>query len=104
MTSVHVPAGEDKTLTFETKADKSIKPGRYRFRIVGETHDGRFKLTENINIRVIEKKEEIEKDRGIKLTTSYPVFRGPVKGKFEFSVDMENQLDKDANFDLFATE
>ena len=43
-----------------------------------------------------------DQDRGVKLTTSYPVIRGPSDATFEFSVEVENKLEKDAVFDLLA--
>ena len=39
---------------------------------------------------------------GVKLTTSYPVLQGPSDAKFEFSMEVDSDLDKDAVFDLFA--
>jgi uncharacterized membrane protein len=38
----------------------------------------------------------------VKLTTSYPVLRGPSDASFEFSVEVDSKLDKEAVFDLFA--
>ena len=38
----------------------------------------------------------------MRLTTSYPVLRGPSDASFEFSVDVESKLDRDAVFDLAA--
>lgn len=98
----HVPSGEDKRLTFEAIPDKNIKPGDYEFRIKAQTPDGRFKMAQTILIKVKEKEKGAKEAKGVKLTTSYPVLRGPSDAKFEFSVEVESKLDKDAVFDLFA--
>jgi uncharacterized membrane protein len=99
---VHVPSGEDKRLTFEAIPDKDIKPGDYDFVVKAKTTDGQFKMTQDILIKVIKKEKGIKEAKGVKLTTSYPVLRGPSDAKFEFSVEVESKLDKDAVFDLFA--
>ena len=36
------------------------------------------------------------------LATSYPVIRGPSDATFEFSLEVDSELDKDAVFDLLA--
>jgi uncharacterized membrane protein len=102
VTGAHVPAGDDKTLTFEAEPDKDVKPGDYKFRVEAQTQDGRFKMTQNITVAVTEKKAVTEKEKGVKLTTSYPVLQGPSDAEFEFSVEVDSKLDKDAVFDLFA--
>ena len=102
VTGVHVPAGEDKSLTFEAQPDKGLQPGEYKFRIEAKTPDGKFEMDQDILVTVAGAKEEAEEDRGVKLTTSYPVIRGPSDATFEFSVDVNSKLDKDAVFDLFA--
>jgi uncharacterized membrane protein len=50
----------------------------------------------------MEKKETEQEDRGVRLTTSYPEIRGPSDAEFEFSLEVESKLDKDAVFNLFA--
>jgi uncharacterized membrane protein len=102
VTGAHVPAGDDKTLTFEAEPDKDVQPGDYKFRVEAQTEDGRFKMAQNITVAVTEKKAISEKEKGVKLTTSYPVLQGPSDAKFEFSVEVDSKLDKDAVFDLFA--
>jgi uncharacterized membrane protein len=102
VTGVHVPGGEDKTLNFEAEPGKDVTPGKYNFRIEAKTEDGRFKMEQNILVDVSGKKEKSEEDRGVKLTTSYPEIRGPSDATFEFSVDVDSKLDKDAVFDLYA--
>ncbi|MBW2057494.1 MAG: hypothetical protein JRJ26_08360 [Deltaproteobacteria bacterium] len=99
---VHVPPDDDKTLTFEAEPDKEVKPGEYEFKVAAQTPDGVFKMSRTILVKVSKKKEGTKESRGIKLTTSYPVLRGPSDAKFEFSVEVESKLDKDAVFDLWA--
>jgi uncharacterized membrane protein len=99
---VHVPSGEDKRLTFEAVPDKGIKPGDYEFKVKAQTPDGQFKMAQTILIKVKEKEKGAKEVKGVRLTTSYPVLRGPSDAKFEFSVEVESKLDKDAIFDLFA--
>lgn len=102
VTGVHVPSGEDKTLTFEAEPDEDVKPGKYEFRVEAQTPDGQFKMAQTIMVKVKEKEEGTKKSKGVKLTTSYPVLRGPSDARFEFSVEVDSELDKDAVFDLFA--
>ena len=102
VTGVHVPGGEDKTLTFEAEPGKEIQPGKYNFRIEAQTEDGEIKMDQNILVIVTGAAEKSDEDRGVKVTTSYPVIRGPSDAAFEFSVEVNSKLDKDAVFDLFA--
>lgn len=98
----HVPSGQDKTLTFEATPDKDVKPGEYKFTIKAKTPDDRFQMSQAIVVKVQEKEKGAPEAKGLKLTTSYPVLRGPSDAKFEFSVEVESKLDKDAVFDLSA--
>ncbi|MBW1993138.1 MAG: hypothetical protein JRI77_01660 [Deltaproteobacteria bacterium] len=103
---VHVPADDDRTLTFEAEPiGDEARPGNYKFRVEAKTLDGKFKMAQDITIDVIEekKKEGKKESKGVKLTTSYPVLRGPSDAKFEFSMDVDSKLDKEAVFDLMAT-
>ncbi len=102
VTGISVPAGEDKNLTFEAKPKPGITPASYKFLVDAQSSDGRFNLEQPILIKVSSSVEGAHKGSSIKLSTSYPVLRGPAKGKYEFSVDVQNQLDMDAVFDLFA--
>ena len=102
VTGVHVPAGEDKTLTFEAEPGKDVKPGEYTFEIKSKTADGKFNMDQTITVIVTGAEEKSVEDRGVKLTTSYPVIRGPSDATFEFSVEVDSKLDNDAVFDLFA--
>ncbi len=99
---IHVPSGKDKTLTFEAEPDKNVKPGEYKFEIKAQTPDGKFKMAQAIIVTVKEKEKEAKEAKGVKLTTSYPVLRGPSDAKFEFSMEVESKLDKEAVFDLLS--
>ncbi len=98
----HVQSGQDKTLTFEAVPDKDVKPGEYKFTIKAKTLDEKFNMAQTIVVKVQEKEKEVKEAKGVKLTTSYPVLRGPSDAKFEFSVEAESKLDKEAVFDLSA--
>lgn len=102
VTGIHVPSDDDRTLTFEAQPDKGIKPGEYKFRIKAKTPDGKFEMSEDVVITVKAKDKDEKEARGAKLTTSYPVLRGPSDAKFEFSLEVDSKLDKEALFDLFA--
>ena len=102
VTGLHVPAASDKTLSFEASPGKEVSPGKYEFRIEAQTADGKFEMNQTIAVVVTAQEEKPEQDRGVKLTTSFPVIRGPSDATFEFSVEVENKLEKDAVFDLFA--
>jgi uncharacterized membrane protein len=102
VTGVHVPSDQNKTLTFEAEPVDGVKPGEYQFLVKAQTPDGEFKLSEKILVVVKEAEAEPEKNKGVKLTTSYPVISGPSDATFEFSVEVDSELDEDAVFDLFA--
>jgi len=102
VTGVHVPAGEDKTLTFDARPPADVKPGKYTFRIEAKTQDGNFTMARQVLVIVTAVEAKADDDRGVKLTTSYPEIRGPSDAAFEFSMEVNSQLDDDAVFDLFA--
>ncbi|MBW1993137.1 MAG: hypothetical protein JRH18_12655 [Deltaproteobacteria bacterium] len=100
---VFVKSDDYKTLTFEAEPPKDVKPGDYKFRVKGETPDGKFKFDQAIIIKVkSEEEEEKEGSKDLELTVSYPVLRGPSDAKFEFLIEVDSKLDKAAVFDLFA--
>ena len=102
VTGVHVPADEKKSLTFEALPDKDVPPGEYIFVVEAQTCDGRFKMNQKISVTLVGDQPDQEKNQGVKLTTSYPVIRGPSDAAFEFSVEVDSRVDKEAIFDLFA--
>jgi uncharacterized membrane protein len=59
-------------------------------------------MAQVITVTVKEKEKDTKVSKGVKLTTSYPVLKGPSDAKFEFSLEVESQLDKEAIFDLQA--
>ena len=100
VTSIHVPEGEDKSVTFFAEPEKDTKPGIYKFKVDAKTEDG--KLTVSHKLKITLKEEEKEKGE-IELTAgSYPVLRGPSDAKFEFSLDVRNETDKEDTFNLTA--
>ena len=102
VSGVHVPSGDDKTLTFEAVPDEQTQPGEYAFRIAAKTPDGKFKMSQTVAVKIKEGETDKKESKGVKLTTSYPVLRGPSDATFEFSVEVDSKLDQDAVFDLFA--
>ena len=102
VSAVNVPPDDNKRLTLEAKPPGNVQPGTYHFLIDARTPDGRFKMSQALTVTVKSRKKGREESRGVKLTTSYPELRGPSDAKFEFSLDVESQLDKDAIFDLFV--
>jgi len=101
VTGVHVESDKSKTLTLRVEPGKLVGPGKYTVGIGGETQDKKFVSTSEVTIEVKKKKEE-KRPEGIKIITSYPVLQGPTNAKFEFSLEVENKLDKDTIFNLFS--
>ena len=102
ITGAHVKNGESTRLSFFAEPEKKdVKPGDYVFRVRAQTHDGAFQSTENITVTVSEKAEK-EKKKAVTLTTSYPVLRGPTDATFEFSLEVDNKLDKDKVYNLVS--
>ena len=102
VSDIYVPAAQDKNLTFEAIPNDTVKPGKYAFEINASTQDGKFHLRQPVHVTVIEKSNSKESDTGVRLSTSYPELRGPTDGEFEFSMDVNSRLDKDAIFNLSA--
>jgi uncharacterized membrane protein len=102
VTGVHVPSNENKSLTFEANPEEGIKPGDYKFRINARTSDGKFRMSQGITVKVSAEEAKSMEPKGVKLTTSYPVIRGPSDATFEFSLEVDSKLDEDAVFDLMA--
>ncbi|GAB4264606.1 MAG: NEW3 domain-containing protein [Deferrisomatales bacterium] len=100
VTGVHVPADSDKRLTFEAVPPEDVAPGDYLFGIEARTRDGRFRLAETVTVAVTSEAADTGGD--LTLTTTYPVLRGPTDAEFEFSVEVDNDLDEDTVFALSA--
>ncbi len=102
ITGVYIPSGKDKAVVFEAEADKDINPGKYEFPIKAQTTDGKFKLSEVIVIEVLKEKSELDKSRGIKLTSSYPEIQGTPDSTFKFAIDIDSTFVDDTPLDLSA--
>jgi uncharacterized membrane protein len=102
VTGVHVPSDSNKSLTFEADPEEGIKPGDYQFRINARTQDGKFRMSQALTVKVTADEGKSKEPRGVKLTTSYPVIRGPSDATFEFSLEVDSKLEEDAVFDLLA--
>jgi uncharacterized membrane protein len=101
VTGVYVPNGENKNITFLAEPDKGVTPGDYLFSIRGSTKDGKLQSENDITVTV-KAAEKITKTKDIVITTSYPVLQGPSDASFEFSLAVENKMDKDTVFNLSA--
>jgi uncharacterized membrane protein len=99
VTGVHVASDKSKSLTLKAEPEEDVGPGKYPFLIKAQTQDGKLTSSGQVIITVVEKKE-VKKTRGINITTSYPVLEGPTDAQFEFSLEVENKLDKDTIFNL----
>jgi uncharacterized membrane protein len=102
ITGVHVPSGNSKTVTFEAEPDESVQPGKYVVLIKAQTPDSKFQMSQKLSIEIMEQEAKADESKDLKLTTSYPVIRGPSDATFEFSVEVDSKLENDAVFDLFA--
>ncbi len=104
VTGAHVENGESARLTFFAEPKKKdIKPGKYVFKVKAQTQDGAFTSSQNIMVTVSEK-AEAEKKKSVTVTTSYPVLRGPTDATFEFSLEVDNKLDKEKVYNLTSKE
>ncbi len=102
VSAISVPAGKDESLTFEAVPSGRTAPGSYRFVVGARSADGRFTMTQDIVIKVLSGSAAGKVGGGVSLSTSYPVLRGPAKGNYQFSLDVQSRLDADTVFDLFA--
>ena len=102
VSAVAVPAGKDESLTFEARPSQGVRPGNYTFVVDARTADGRLSMSQDILIKVLGSEAAGALGTGLSLSTSYPVLRGPVKGSYQFSLDVKSQLDQDAVVDLAA--
>lgn len=99
VTGVHVKSDSSKNLTLKAEPNQDLKPGTYTFDILAQTQDRQLASSSQVVVELTEKKE-VKKIRGVNIITSYPVLRGPTDAKFEFSLEVENKLDKDSIFNL----
>ncbi|UCB50284.1 MAG: hypothetical protein JSW56_05275 [Deltaproteobacteria bacterium] len=99
VTGVYVESDKSKSLTLKAEHDESVGPGKYTFLVNGQTQDGKLTSSGKVVITVKAKEEE-KKSKDVRITTSYPVLEGPTDATFEFSIEVENKLDKDTVFNL----
>jgi uncharacterized membrane protein len=102
ITGVHVASDKTKNLTLRVEPDDNAAVGEYRIGLKAQTEDGVLSSSGQLRVTVEQKKEAEKKAGGVNILTSYPVLRGPTDGKFEFSLEVENKLDKDSIFNVTA--
>jgi uncharacterized membrane protein len=100
VTGIYVKSDSSKSLTLKAEPEEGTGPGEYLFSMKAQTQDGQLSSSEKIVITV--KEGEKKETKGVGITTSYPVLRGPTDAKFEFSLEVENKSDKDSIFNLSA--
>ena len=94
--------GEDRNLTlaaFREKEEDKLPKGEYKFTVKASTPDGALSQTSSVTVVVADKEKA---SQGMKINTSYPFLKGPSDSKFEFSLDINNDSDEDALFNLSA--
>jgi uncharacterized membrane protein len=104
VSGVFLTEDDDKTLTFSAEPegqskDDKLPAGDYKFLLKAKTQDGALNQETGLVLTIVAKEKVSE---GIKLTTSYPVLKGPSDAKFEFSLDVNNDSDEDELFNLSA--
>jgi uncharacterized membrane protein len=99
VTGVYLESDSTKNLTLKAEPGSDVGPGEYFFAVQAQTEDGELTSSSQLAITVTEKKEK-KKVGGVNVVTSYPVLRGPTDATFEFSLEVENKLDKDSIFNL----
>ncbi|MGD9077438.1 MAG: NEW3 domain-containing protein [Desulfobacteraceae bacterium] len=99
VTGVYVESDKSRSLTLKAEPDDDVGPGKYTFLVKGRTQDGELTSSGKVVITVKPKQEE-KRSKDVKITTSYPVLEGPTDATFEFSLEVENKLDKDTVFNL----
>lgn len=101
VTGVHLESDKSKNLTLRAEPGPKCAPGTYRFVVQARTMDNR--LTSSCGVTITVKPKTGEKVlKGVNIISSYPVLRGPTDAKFEFSLEIENKLEKDSIFNLTA--
>jgi uncharacterized membrane protein len=101
VTGVHVKSDSTRSLTFKAEPKEGTGPGDYLFAVKAQTEDGKLTSAGTLTISVKPKEKE-KTAKGVKITTSYPVLRGPTDAKFEFSLELDSKLDQEATFNLAA--
>jgi uncharacterized membrane protein len=99
ITGIHVNSEKSKSVTLRLEPDDTVQPGKYEFTVKAETEDRKLSSEATVTVNV-EAKVQVQKSKDISINTSYPVLTGPPDAKFEFSLEVENKLDKDTLFNL----
>lgn len=99
---VYVPSDDTKTLTLRIETPEGVPPGTYPVDIRAHTRDNQEISASRVMVTVREKAVE-KKPEGVSIIASYPVLKGPTDGKFEFSLEIENESDQDSVFNLAAS-
>jgi uncharacterized membrane protein len=99
VTGVHVRGDTSKNLALKVQPEDHVGPGKYKFGILAVTRDRKLTSSGQVTVTVKARKET-KNAKGVNIITSYPVLRGPTDAEFEFSLEIENRLDKDSIFNL----
>ncbi|MBN1836686.1 MAG: hypothetical protein JW820_12600 [Spirochaetales bacterium] len=102
VTGVFLPAGQSRTLSFETVPPSQPVAGQYEFRMTARSADGGWTDSQVFNVSVRARSRAGRGGEEIGLTTAYPVLRGPAEVSYEFTLELENKREEDVTFDLFA--
>lgn len=99
--SLYLPAGDkaSQTIYFKVKPPEEAKAGDYEFVVRASTQDKLVTASLKLSVGLVEK---VTMGEGVKLTTMYPVLRGPSGGSFTFRVDLMNETNLDRTFQLSA--
>jgi uncharacterized membrane protein len=101
VSGVYVKSDDTKRLTLQLEPGEETAKGQYSFEIEGKSRDGSLVSSSNLLVNVTGEEKEKKKE-GVAITTSYPVLRGPTDAQFEFSLEVKNELEEDAVFNLTA--
>jgi len=101
ISGIYLPADEEKLLTLRVRPGENVKLGKYLISIKARSEDRRIELRKDLNVEVVEKKKEKSFGK-IRVDSYYPVLRGSIKKEFEFSINVENELDDEDLFNLQA--
>lgn len=99
--SLYLPAGEKgaDTIYLYIRPPAEAKSGDFEFVLKATTQDKLVTASLKFTIGLVEK---LVSPEGVKLTTMYPVIRGPSGSSFTFRVDLVNETNEDRSFQLLA--
>ncbi len=98
---IFVPSEDEKTIDFDANIKDKKKPLKKSYTFVVEVYTQDKKLIKKAKFSV-EVGLEGSKEEEIQLNTSYPVLKGSVDSKFEFSLEVENKTGQEDLFNLKA--